>query len=136
MAIPLLKAYLHLEIHQYNKNQVFYKFKNQIFLLFIYYYFSNLVNNQVLIQFEDQIETYEVINPKRQRRNLEILKIQYFLKNFRLNHRYLNLRLLVKYEVCINFQLLFLISYFSKKYFDLELLNQQLRIFIYISLKK
>lgn len=125
MAIPRLKAYLHLEIHQYNKNQVFYKFKNQIFLLFFCYHFSNLVNNQVLIQFEDQIKTYEVINPKRQRQNLEILKIQYFLKNFRLNHRYLNFRLLVKYEVCINFQLLFLISYFSKKYFDLELLNQQ-----------
>jgi len=114
MVIPRLKAYLHLEIHQYNKNQVFYKFKNQIFLLFFCYYFSNLVNNQVLIRFEDQIETYEAINPKRQRRNLEILKIQYFLKNFRLNHRYLKLRLLVKYEVCINFQLLFLISYFFK----------------------
>jgi len=125
MVIPRLKAYLHLEIHQYNKNQVFYKFKNQIFLLFFCHYFSNLVNNQVLIQFEDQIKTYEVINPKRQRRNLEILKIQYFLKNFRLNHHYLNFRLLVKYEVCINFQLLFLISCFSKKYFDLELLNQQ-----------
>jgi len=95
MVIPPRKACLHLENHQYSKNQIFYKFKNQIFQSFFFHFVISLVNNRDVILFRDQIETCGVINPKQQRKNLKILVIQYFLKNYRLGPHYLNFILLV-----------------------------------------